>query len=187
MTFASNTLTAQTFLLATAEDSSTSASMTGVGDGLLGLAFQDVPVDPSGGRLILGGIDTSLYTGSITFIPITPYPTKNQDSSVSSSYFWSIATTSVTVSGSSAIAAPQNTLAIIDTGTTLIIIDSATLSAIVQQMNGLVQYSSRDGYYETLCSSTLPDITFTLGGVAFTFSAEDYLIPADTTETVCVL
>ncbi|ORY40104.1 acid protease [Rhizoclosmatium globosum] len=108
MTFASNTLTAQTFLLATAEDSMTSASMAGVGDGLLGLAFQDgldstkhhetvlyslasqnllpnnifsvwlnqssaptklVPVDPSGGRLILGGIDTTLYTGSLPSSP----------------------------------------------------------------------------------------------------------------------
>ncbi|WPH01338.1 Aspartic protease SNP2 [Acrodontium crateriforme] len=168
-------------------------------DGLLGLAFSSInTVSPkaqktffdtvksslskplfaanlkkgTAGTYDFGYIDSSKYTGSLTYV--------NADSSQG---FWgftggSYATGSGSYSGSigSAIA---------DTGTTLLYIPSAAVTSYYKKVSGAVN-SDADGGYVFPCSATLPDWHVKIGSGTFTVPGS-YInyAPTDSTGETC--
>ena len=108
------------------------------------------------GSYDFGYIDSSKYTGSITYTPVD-----------SSQGFWAFNVDSYTVgSGSST---PVTIAPIADTGTTLLLIDDPIVTAYYSGVPNAA-YDSTQGGYTFPCSSSLPDITFDIGGYGATVS-----------------
>ncbi|ORY25666.1 acid protease [Rhizoclosmatium globosum] len=108
----------------------------------------------------------------------------DEEGYISKSYFWSIPASSIAISNNQ-IMAPSSTYAIIDSGTTYIMVDPTTLSNIVKILG--VQQKSRGGeWIEFTCTpSTLPDLTFVLGGQQFVFHGKDYIVQEENGD--CIL
>ncbi|CAF0831114.1 unnamed protein product [Adineta steineri] len=166
-----------------------------VSDGLLGLAYPDLatggetplfynmyaqnlipqPIfsfyfnpDSSvvpGGELILGGADTSKYTGSLAYV------------NVSTQGYWQFKVNSITA-GSTTTICSSNCNAIADTGTTLILGPTSQINALNAALGAT--YHASTGLYSVSCSSRtqqgFPNITFTIGGQQFTLSVLQYFI-----------
>lgn len=158
-------------------------------DGILGLAFQTIASDnvvpvfdrmvseglvsqslfsvylsgnsEQGSELVLGGIDSSHYTGQITWIPL------------SSATYWQIKMDSVTINGQT-VACTGGCQAIIDTGTSLIVGPTND----IQNLNSWVGASTNQYGESTVnCNNiqSMPEVTFTIGGHAFTIPASAYV------------
>ncbi|XP_053181165.1 pepsin A-like [Scomber japonicus] len=158
-------------------------------DGILGLAFQSIASDnvvpvfynmvsegllpqpmfsvylsrnsEQGSEVVFGGVDYSHFTGQITWIPLT------------SATYWQIKMDSVTINGQT-VACSGGCQAIIDTGTSLIVGPTSDIS----NMNSQVGASANQyGEATVNCQNiqTMPDITFTLNGHAFTVPASAYV------------
>ncbi|XP_075947063.1 pepsin A-like [Anarhichas minor] len=158
-------------------------------DGILGLAFQSIASDSvvpvfdnmvnqglvsqplfsvylssnseQGSEVVFGGIDSSHYTGQITWVPLT------------SATYWQIQMDSVTINGE-VVACSGGCQAIIDTGTSLIIGPTKDIN----NMNAWVgastnQYGEATVYCQNIQS--MPEVTFTLNGHAFTVPASAYV------------
>uniref|UniRef100_A0A8C4HH23 pepsin A n=2 Tax=Dicentrarchus labrax TaxID=13489 RepID=A0A8C4HH23_DICLA len=160
-----------------------------VADGILGLAFQSIASDnvvpvfdnmikqglvsqslfsvylssnsEQGSEVVFGGVDSSHYTGQITWIPLT------------SATYWQIQMDSVTINGQT-VACSGGCQAIIDTGTSLIVGPTSDIN----NMNSWVG-ASTDQYGEAMVNcqniQSMPDVTFTLNGHAFTVPASAYV------------
>ncbi|XP_044068239.1 pepsin A-like isoform X3 [Siniperca chuatsi] len=156
-------------------------------DGILGLAFQTIASDnvvpvfdnmvkqglvsqplfsvylssEQGSEVVFGGIDSSHYTGQITWIPL------------SSATYWQIKMDSVTINGQT-VACSGGCQAIIDTGTSLIVGPTSDIN----NMNAWVGASTNQ-YGEAVVScqniQSMPAVTFTLNGQAFTIPASAYV------------
>ncbi|GAB7355838.1 hypothetical protein MBLNU459_g6501t1 [Dothideomycetes sp. NU459] len=150
-------------------------------DGLLGLAFSSInTVTPNAattffdtvkstlakklftvdlkkgaaGYYDFGYIDSSKYTGSITYVDVD-----------TSNGFWEF-----TASGYSVGSGATKTLsidAIADTGTTLLLVPDSVVTAYYKKVTGS-SYSSSQGGYIFPCSATLPDFSAVIGGTKFT-------------------
>ncbi|KAM6929158.1 pepsin A-like [Lycodopsis pacificus] len=158
-----------------------------VADGILGLAFQSIASDDvvpvfdnmikqglvsqplfsvylsseQGSEVVFGGIDSSHYTGQIAWVPLT------------SATYWQIQMDSVTINGE-VVACSGGCQAIIDTGTSLIVGPTKDIS----NMNAWVgastnQYGEATVYCQNIQS--MPEVTFTLNGHAFTVPASAYV------------
>ncbi|XP_044207789.1 pepsin A-like [Thunnus albacares] len=158
-------------------------------DGILGLAFQSIASDnvvpvfdnmvsqglvsqplfsvylssnsQQGSEVVFGGIDSSHYTGQITWIPLT------------SATYWQIQMDSVTINGQT-VACSGGCQAIIDTGTSLIVGPSRD----IYNMNAWVGASTtQNGDATVNCQNiqSMPEVTFTLNGHAFTIPASAYV------------
>ncbi|KAK5894542.1 hypothetical protein CesoFtcFv8_011225 [Champsocephalus esox] len=171
--------------------SKTEAAFMGsmVADGILGLAFQSIASDnvvpvfdmmvkgglvsqplfsvylssnsAQGSEVVFGGIDSSHYTGQINWIPL------------SSDTYWQIKMDSVTINGQT-VACAGGCQAIIDTGTSLIVGPSSDIS----NMNSWVGASTNQyGEATVNCQNiqSMPEVTFTLNGNAFTIPASAYV------------
>ncbi|KAM3871606.1 pepsin A-like [Diretmus argenteus] len=157
-------------------------------DGILGLAFQSLAADDvvpvfdnmvkqnavsqplfsvylssnaqQGSEVAFGGIDSSHYTGQVTWIPLT------------SATYWQIKMDSVTVNGQT-VACNGGCQAIIDTGTSLIVGPTND----IKNLNSRVG-ASYNNYGEAVvdCQNiqSMPEVTFTLNGHAFTIPATAY-------------
>ncbi|XGW29275.1 hypothetical protein V3C99_008805 [Haemonchus contortus] len=110
-----------------------------------------------GGELTLCGIDPTHYQGTITWEPLI------------SETYWQIQLGGLTVNGQQIIDGPVG--AVVDSGTSLIAGPPALVQEILQAI-GADEYGSID------CStiSSLPPITFTIGGTELTLTAKDYVI-----------
>jgi cathepsin D len=137
-------------------------------EGLISEAIFSFYLDPdtsaaSGGELIFGGVDTTKYIGSITYIP------------VAIEGYWEFQMNSVTV-GSTVVS--SSAYAIADTGTTLIIGPTTQVKALNVALGGT--YDSSSGLYTVNCLtrslSSFPDVTFTIGGTSFTLTPLQYLL-----------
>uniref|UniRef100_A0A667ZZZ8 pepsin A n=1 Tax=Myripristis murdjan TaxID=586833 RepID=A0A667ZZZ8_9TELE len=158
-------------------------------DGILGLAFQSIASDnvvpvfdnmikqslvsqslfsvylsgnsEQGSEVVFGGIDSSHYTGQVTWIPLT------------SATYWQIKMDSVTINGQT-VACAGGCQAIIDTGTSLIVGPTNDIN----NMNSWVGASTNQ-YGEAVVNcqnvQSMPDVTFTLNGHAFTVPASAYV------------
>lgn len=153
-------------------------------DGLLGMAFEQIsdynapPVFQtlvsqgsvsssvfgftlldSGSELYVGGIDSSAYSGSISYTDVTEVG------------YWQIEFSGLSVGSKSVLSG--STDAIVDTGTTLIIGDSSTVSKFYKQIPGAKSASSSlgDGMYTIPCDSDV-SATVTVAGKKFTVSAD---------------
>ncbi|XP_062272924.1 pepsin A-like [Scomber scombrus] len=158
-------------------------------DGILGLAFQSLASDnvvpvfdnmvsegllpqpmfsvylsrnsEQGSEVVFGGLDSSHYTGPVTWIPLT------------SATYWQIKMDSVTINGQT-VACSGGCQAIIDTGTSLIVGPTSDIN----NMNSWVGASTGQyGEATVNCQNiqTMPDVTFTLNGHAFTVPASAYV------------
>ncbi|CAE6481261.1 unnamed protein product, partial [Rhizoctonia solani] len=167
-------------------------------DGLVGLAFSSISqigqptiienlyssgviseptfgfkLTSSGAELYIGGADESLYTGSITYSPLT------------SESYW-LTTGSATVDGASAYSGGM----IIDSGTTLVVGPSDSVESFWASVDGASTCDSSvcggDGYYTFSCSNP-PNIAFNFNGVSFAMSSSSLIIgTTDSSGTTCV-
>lgn len=148
-------------------------------DGLLGLAFSTInTVEPvpqttffdtvksslakelfsvnlkyhAAGTYDFGYIDSTKYTGPITYVPVD-----------SSQGFWGFSATGYSVGSGATVS--RSIAGIADTGTTLIYIDTAVAKAYWAKVSG-AKVDNTQGGYVFPCSATLPNFSITVGGVA---------------------
>ncbi|EOA81136.1 uncharacterized protein SETTUDRAFT_24639 [Exserohilum turcica Et28A] len=174
VTVGSVTATSQAVEAATSVSAEFSQDVT---DGLLGLAFSSInTVEPqaqttffdtvhdqlasplfavtlkyhAAGTYDFGFIDSSKYTGSITYV--------NADNSQG---FWAFSASGYSVGNSNTRSSISG---ILDTGTTLILVDDSIVSAYYSQVSG-AQFDNSQGGYTFPCSASLPTFSITVGGV----------------------
>ncbi|XP_056445559.1 nothepsin [Gadus chalcogrammus] len=114
-----------------------------------------------GGELLLGGQDPDLYSGPINWLPVT------------AKGYWQIKMDGVAVQGVRSLC-PHGCQAIVDTGTSLI----AGPTNDIITLHQLIGATPTDiGEYLLDCNrlSSLPHVTFILGGVEYTLNAEEYV------------
>jgi len=119
-------------------------------------------VDGEAGELLLGGIDSSKYTGDLHYVPL------------SNLTYWALNLEGLTVEGESMTTAKR---VIIDSGTSLLagpVRDVATLAAKVGARKSFLNPQE----YTISCNNieSLPNITFTFGGRSYDLAGSDYVI-----------
>ncbi|XP_058518401.1 pepsin-3-like [Ochotona princeps] len=125
--------------------------------------------DDSGSVVMFGGIDSSYYTGSLNWVP------------VSYEGYWQITVDSITMDGET-IACADGCQAIVDTGTSLL---TGPTSAISNIQSYIGASENSDGEMVVSCSSmySLPNIVYTINGVQYPVPASAYILEED---GVCV-
>ncbi|KAK2100377.1 hypothetical protein P7K49_021725 [Saguinus oedipus] len=118
--------------------------------------------DQSGSVVMFGGIDSSYYTGSLNWVP------------VSAEGYWQITVDSITMNGE-AIACAEGCQAIVDTGTSLL---SGPTSPIANIQSYIGASENSNGEMVVSCSaiSSLPDIVFTINGIQYPVPASAYIL-----------
>lgn len=114
-----------------------------------------------GGELLIGGTDKSVYNGEINWIP------------VAAQGYWQIKIDSVAVQGTSALC-QKGCQAIVDTGTSLIGGPPNEIF-ILQQLIGATPSSIGEFILDCTRLSSLPYITFVLGGKEYTMTPQQYV------------
>jgi len=106
-----------------------------------------------GGEYVFGGIDSSKFTGSLTYIP------------VSQEGYWQIAIDDAGYSGQSL---GQSSQGIVDTGTTLIIVGDAAAQAIHDNISGATN-DPNNGWLVpcSVAQDTTNYVSFSMGGTNF--------------------
>uniref|UniRef100_A0A8C3YVX5 Pepsin A n=1 Tax=Catagonus wagneri TaxID=51154 RepID=A0A8C3YVX5_9CETA len=121
--------------------------------------------DDSGSVVLFGGIDSSYYTGSLNWVP------------VSVEGYWQITLDSVTMDGET-IACSGGCQAIVDTGTSLLAGPTTAISNIQSDIGASENFY---GEMTISCSAinSLPDIVFTINGVQYPLSPSAYILQED--------
>ncbi|GAA5826586.1 hypothetical protein JCM11251_002438 [Rhodosporidiobolus azoricus] len=114
----------------------------------------------AGGELCIGCIDSSKYTGSISYNP------------VSSKSYWSVDSDGVNVDGT--VVSGTSMVAALDTGTTLIYLPTSVASALYSKLGGTKVGSS--GEYHVPCVSTFGSIGLTFNGVTYNMPLDDVFL-----------
>ncbi|XP_017089779.2 lysosomal aspartic protease [Drosophila bipectinata] len=120
--------------------------------------------DPSnGGKVLLGGSDPTLYSGCLTYVPLSVVG------------YWQITVGSFSLGCSKEICSKFE--AIIDAGTSLIVVPACALKKI-NKILGIKSSDKRDGVYTINCNkiTSLPDITINIGRKDFTLKPSDYIL-----------
>jgi hypothetical protein len=119
--------------------------------------------DDANGELTFGGVDSSRYSGAITYTPAL----------TSGDYapYWGIRVSAITYGGSSL----GSTSAIVDTGTTLILLPQSVYSKFLSASGG--RSDSQTGLTK-FSSKPTGSLAFTIGGKQFSLSPSQYLISA---------
>jgi cathepsin E len=133
---------------------------------LVAVSFEPTTSDTvTNGELTFGGTDSSKFTGSITFTPITGTSPANE--------FWGIDQT-VTYNGATVLA---STAGIVDTGTTLVLLATNALTkyrsatgAVLDNTTGLLKVT-------TAQFNALKPLNFVISGVTFALTANAQLWP----------
>ncbi|KAM3587879.1 uncharacterized protein V6R79_015959 [Siganus canaliculatus] len=113
------------------------------------------------GELLLGGKDDTLYSGPIHWVPL------------SAKGYWQIKMESVAVQGTNSFC-PDGCPAIVDTGTSLIA-GPTNDTLLLQQLIGATPTNIGEFLIDCARLSSLPDVTFVLGGKEYTLTAENYV------------
>lgn len=113
------------------------------------------------GELLLGGKDEALYSGPINWLPVT------------AKAYWQIKMDSVAVQGVSSFC-PHGCQAIVDTGTSLIAGPTSDILNL-QQLIGASPTNIGEFIIDCARLSSLPHVTFVLGGNEYTLTAEQYV------------
>jgi len=135
---------------------------------LVAVAFAPTTTDNNAnGELTFGGTDSSKFTGSITYTPIT--------STFPASAYWGINETITYGTASTPILA--NAAGIVDTGTTLLLLSTEAIAAyqeatgaVVDDATGLLKVTSAQ-------FASLQSLFFTIGGTTFEFTANAQIWP----------
>uniref|UniRef100_A0A8C4RGG5 Cathepsin D n=1 Tax=Erpetoichthys calabaricus TaxID=27687 RepID=A0A8C4RGG5_ERPCA len=130
------------------------------------------PDTQPGGELLLGGTDPKFYTGDFNYVNVTRQA------------YWQIHMDGVMV-GSQLSLCQEGCEAIVDTGTSLITGPSAEVKALQKAIGAfpLIQ-----GEYMVDCKkvSSLPAISFKVGGQVYTLTGEQYILKVRAGQTVCL-
>ncbi|XP_050321966.1 lysosomal aspartic protease-like [Bactrocera neohumeralis] len=191
VTFNGLSIAQQTFAVATSEPGTT--FLYSEFDGILGMGYQQIAVDnvvppfynlytqglidspvfafyltsngtsTQGGELTLGGVDTNHYVGELTYVPVV------------SEGYWQFNMDSVIINGEDIC---SECSAIADTGTSLLAVPTDIYENVQNAIGA--QLSSDEAYYVD-CSvvSSLPTISFGIGGTTFSLSGSDYIVESD--------
>ncbi|NXR06353.1 CATE protein, partial [Semnornis frantzii] len=119
------------------------------------------PQAPVGGELLFGGFDTSHFTGTLNWVPVTQQG------------YWQIQLDNIQVGGTVAFCA-NGCQAIVDTGTSLL----TGPTKDIKEMQSYIGATAVDGEYAVECSNlnVMPDVTFTINGLPYTLSAQAYTL-----------
>ncbi|KAG0052564.1 hypothetical protein BGZ83_002442, partial [Gryganskiella cystojenkinii] len=130
-------------------------------------AITDGSTQETNGEVTFGGVDSSKYSGSITYVPVTKTSPASE--------YWGIDVSSITY-GSTKVTSTVH--GIVDTGTTLILLSSSAITALYKNISG-AKLDNNSGLYTIPSAqvSKLQNITFTIGGVAFTLTPAQYTVP----------
>ncbi|KIM29549.1 hypothetical protein M408DRAFT_15890 [Serendipita vermifera MAFF 305830] len=187
MTIGDLTIKKQDFAEATKEPGL--AFAFGKFDGILGLAYDTISVnhitppfynaidqgllsepvftfrlgssEEDGGEAVFGGIDSSHYTGKITYVPVRRKG------------YWEVELESVAFGDD--VLELENTGAAIDTGTSLIVMPT-TIAEMLNSEIGATR--SWNGQYTVPCDKvpSLPDFTFVFNGKPYPIASTDYIL-----------
>ncbi|NXL34042.1 CATEB protein, partial [Glaucidium brasilianum] len=126
----------------------------------------------NGGELILGGIDHSLYKGSIHWVPVTEKS------------YWQIHLNSIKIQGR-VVFCSHGCEAIVDSGTSLITGPSSQIRRLQEYIGAS---PSHTGEFLVDCRrlSSLPHISFTIGHHEYKLTAEQYVIKSIEDQTFCM-
>ncbi|NWR09971.1 CATE protein, partial [Paradoxornis webbianus] len=130
------------------------------------------PDSPQGGELLFGGFDTSRFTGTLNWVPVTQQG------------YWQIQLDNIQLGGTVTFCA-DGCQAIVDTGTSLI----AGPTKDIKKLQNLIGAVSVDGEYAVECSDLdeMPELTFTINGLPYTLSAQAYtLVESGDGVTFCI-
>ncbi|KUL89529.1 hypothetical protein ZTR_04286 [Talaromyces verruculosus] len=133
---------------------------------VLGVSFRPESgsdTDDTNGELTLGGVDSSKYSGSLTYFP--------KLTSGDASYYWGISIASFTY-GSTTLASSAS--GIVDTGTTLIYIPTTAYNKFLSAAGG-----KTDSYSGLAVFTTKPTSNFGIkfGSTTYTLTPSQYLVP----------
>ncbi|KAG2132860.1 aspartic peptidase domain-containing protein [Suillus bovinus] len=109
----------------------------------------------SGSELYVGGVNSALYRGPFTYIPVTQQG------------YWQVTGDAIGINGKDII---DGFSAIVDTGTTLILGDTSYVSQLYAAINAT---EVGGGVYSLPCDA-MPNVTITLGGKSFAISTETF-------------
>uniref|UniRef100_UPI00398F1363 cathepsin E-A-like n=1 Tax=Pristiophorus japonicus TaxID=55135 RepID=UPI00398F1363 len=160
-------------ILGLAYPSIAAADVTPVFDNMVAQNLVDLPLfsyslymrnpnDEAGSEIIFGGVDTSHFTGDLHWIPVTIQG------------YWQIQIDSVKVGGT-VMFCENGCKAIVDTGTSLLSGPSTSISALQRSIGAI---SSSEGMYSIECGylSSMPDVTFTIGGAEYVLPPQVYTL-----------
>ncbi|EQB55064.1 hypothetical protein CGLO_05040 [Colletotrichum gloeosporioides Cg-14] len=122
------------------------------------------------GKYNFGYIDSSAYTGAITYVSID-----NSDG------WWQFTSSGYSVGSASFTSTSLNGIA--DTGTTLLLLPQSVVTAYYAKISG-AKYDSSQGGYTFPCSATVPSFTFGVGSARVTIPAS-YLNYAPVSTSTC--
>ncbi|XP_067863958.1 gastricsin-like [Heptranchias perlo] len=120
------------------------------------------PNSQSGGEVIFGGIDNSLYSSQIFWAPVIQ------------EMYWNIGIQSVLVNGQPTFCS-QGCQAIVDTGTAELMIPNEYLRTLLKTIGA---YEDQYGEYVVDCNNiaNMPPLTFMINGVGFTITSSQYIL-----------
>jgi len=186
------TVTGQTFAEATAEPGV--SFILSKFDGILGMAFVNISADgvtpvfynmisqnlleaklfsvwlsknpqgQNGGSLVLGGLDSTLYTGSINYVPLI------------SDTYWAFTVGDFQLGNTSLNFCPSGGCnAIADTGTSLIAGPTEAVSALNAKL-GAVTVNGEGIFTSCDVINTLPNIQIVINQITYTLTPKDYVL-----------
>jgi len=113
------------------------------------------------GEITLGGVDTSKYTGDISYVPVTRKG------------YWQFDLGKISVGGQQVSSGGS---AISDTGTSLVAGPSSDIDKLCKKIGGV--YDPTEGIYKVSCDATnLPDVVFSINGKDFAVTSKSYILP----------
>ncbi|KAI0783297.1 aspartic peptidase A1 [Abortiporus biennis] len=134
---------------------------------LVAVSFEPTTSESStNGELTFGGTDSSKFTGSISFTPITRTSPASE--------FWGIAQT-ITYGTSTAI--QSNSAGIVDTGTTLVLIASDAFTRYQRATGGVNDAATGLLRLTTAQFANLQSLFFNINGVSFELTANAQIWP----------
>ncbi|GAA5993312.1 hypothetical protein JCM10908_001424 [Rhodotorula pacifica] len=127
----------------------------------------------SGAQLCIGCVDSSKYTGDISWNPVL------------SEGFWSVAMDGILINGTMV----QGTAvrAALDSGTTLIQLPTTAANAFFAKIPGSRTSASADGSYVVPCTTRFSSLAFSFNSVTYEIPPEDLLRAVSRDGTQCVL
>jgi len=122
------------------------------------------PQGQNGGELVLGGIDTTRYTGPINYVPLT------------AETYWSFTMGDILLKSTSLGYCPNGGCkAIADTGTSLIAGPTAQVNALNTKL-GAVTLNGEGIFPSCDVISSLPDVTIVINSVTYVLTPQDYVL-----------
>ncbi|KAM6218433.1 pepsin B [Rhynchocyon petersi] len=124
--------------------------------------FSRQPTQQYGGELILGGVDTQLYSGQIVWTPVTR------------ELYWQIAIQEFSIGNQVTGLCSEGCQAIVDTGTFLLAVPQQYMSSFLQA-TGAQQAQNGDFVVNCNYVQSMPTITFVISGSQFPLPPSAYV------------